>query len=194
MTYETKGGLPIIPFATPQAWQAWLAEHHATSPGLWLKLAKKATGIPSITYDEALDSALCYGWIDGQKGSYDEQFWLQRFTPRRAKSKWSKRNREIVARLFEEGKMRPAGLHEVELAQQDGRWQAAYDSQANAAVPDDLQAMLDKNPKAQAFFNQLNSANRYAILYRIHDAKRPETRARHIEKFVAMLNEHKKLY
>jgi uncharacterized protein YdeI (YjbR/CyaY-like superfamily) len=194
MTYETKGDLPIIPFATPEAWQTWLAEHHATSPGLWLKLAKKATGIPSITYDEALDSALCYGWIDGQKGSYDEQFWLQRFTPRRAKSKWSKRNREIVARLVKEGKMQLAGLREVELAQQDGRWQAAYDSQANAAVPDDLQAMLDKNPKAQAFFNQLNSANRYAILYRIHDAKRPETRARHIEKFVAMLNEHKKLY
>ena len=194
MTYETKGDLPIIPFATPESWQTWLAEHHATSPGLWLKLAKKATGIPSITYDEALDSALCYGWIDGQKGSYDEQFWLQRFTPRRPKSKWSKRNREIVARLVEEGKMQPAGLREVELAQQDGRWQAAYDSQANAAVPDDLQAMLDKNPKAQAFFNQLNSVNRYAILYRIHDAKRPETRARRIEKFVAMLNEHKKLY
>lgn len=194
MQYEMKNDLPLIPFATIAEWENWLAENHATSPGLWVKLAKKGSGIPSINYQEALDGGLCYGWIDGQKGSYDDQYFLQRFTPRRPKSKWSKRNRERVAELTAAGRMRPPGLREVEKAKEDGRWQAAYDSQANVVVPDDFQAKLDQNPQAKAFWETLNSTNRYAILYRIHDAKRPQTRARRIDKFIDMLNQGQTIY
>lgn len=194
MTNETKGDLPVIPFESQQDWDEWLQDYHDTAPGLWLKMAKKSSNIKSLNYQEALDIALRYGWIDSQKAGYDEQFWLQRFTPRRPRSKWSKNNCERVTELIEQGLMKPAGMLEVEQAQQDGRWDKAYESQANITVPDDLQQKLDENPKAQAFFDTLNSANRYAILYQIHDAKRPETRARRIEKYVAMLNEHKKLY
>ena len=190
----TKPELPIIPFASPGDWEAWLAEHHATSDGLWLKISKKDSGISSVTYAEALDVALCYGWIDGQKGKFDDDYYLQRFTPRRPRSKWSKINRGKVTKLIEEGKMKPAGFREVEKAKADGRWDAAYESQSNATVPEDLQRELDKNPEADAFFETLNSTNRYAILYQIEEAKKPETRTRRIEKFVAMLSKHEKPY
>jgi uncharacterized protein YdeI (YjbR/CyaY-like superfamily) len=186
--------LPIVPFESPAAWEAWLEEHHAASEGLWLKISKKDSGIESVSYAEALDVALCYGWIDGQKGRFDEKFWLQRFTPRRPRSKWSKVNREKVAGLIKSGRMKPAGLREVEKAKSDGRWDAAYEAQSKATVPDDLRLALDANPKAAGFFETLNRANRYAILYRVGEAKRPQTRARRIEKFVAMLAEGEKIY
>ncbi len=186
--------LPILPFATRGAWEAWLDEHHAASEGLWLKIAKKGSGIETVSYPEALEVALCYGWIDGQKASFDDRHWLQRFTPRRSRSKWSKVNRQKAAELIERGAMKPAGLREVERAKADGRWGAAYDAQSTATVPDDLRRELEKNDAAREFFQTLNSANRYAILYQIGDAKKPETRARRIEKFVAMLAERKKLY
>lgn len=186
--------LPIIPFASPGDWEAWLAEHHATSDGLWLKIAKKGSGIASVSYAEALDVALCYGWIDSQKGKLDDDYFLQRFTPRKPRSKWSKINRDKVTKLIESGEMKPAGLREIEQAKADGRWDAAYESQSNATVPEDLKRELDKNPEAAAFFETLDSANRYAILYRIEEAKKPETRTRRIEKYVAMLSNHEKLH
>ncbi|MGB3633159.1 MAG: YdeI/OmpD-associated family protein [Rubrobacteraceae bacterium] len=189
-----KQDLPIIPFASPDAWEAWLTEHHATSNGLWLKISKKGSGISSVSYAEALDGALCYGWIDGQKGRFDDNYYLQRFTPRRPRSRWSKINREKVTKLIESGKMKPAGLQEVEKAKADGRWDAAYASQSNATVPEDLQQELDRNPEAAAFLATLNSTNRYAILYQIQDAKKLETRARRIEKYVTMLSKHEKPY
>lgn len=186
--------LPIIAFASPGAWEAWLEEHHASSSGLWLKIAKKASGIETVSYAEALDAALCYGWIDGQVNKFDEDYYLQRFTPRRPRSKWSQVNREKVTKLIERGRMKPAGLREIERAKADGRWDAAYEPPSKATVPDDLRTALEKNDEAREFFETLNSANRYAILYQIQDARKPETRARRIEKFVAMLAERKKLY
>ncbi len=194
MTKNAKQDLPVVPFESQKDWEAWLEEHHDTSVGLWLKISKKDSGIDSVSYSEALDVALIYGWIDSQKASFDDKCWLQRFTPRRPKSKWSKVNRKKATELIEQGKMKPAGLKQVELARQDGRWDRAYDSQSNAVVPDDFQQELDRNPGAQEFFAALNSANRYAILYQIQDAKKPETRARRIEKYITMLKEHKKLY
>jgi uncharacterized protein YdeI (YjbR/CyaY-like superfamily) len=191
---ERQQELPVLPFASQKAWEAWLEDYPDSSDGLWLKIAKKASGIETVTYAEAVEAALLYGWIDGQKASFDEEYCLQRFTPRRARSRWSKVNREKVAKLIEAGRMKPAGLREVELARADGRWEAAYDSPSTATVPEDLKRKLDENPKAAAFFATLNSANRYAILYNIQDAKRPETRARRIEKYVRMLEEEKKLY
>ena len=190
----TKDQLPILQFETPTDWEAWLEGQHARSPGLWLKLARKDSGIPSVTYPQALEVALCYGWIDSQKASFDQHFWLQRFTPRKAQSKWSKINRSKAEALIAADKMKAAGLREVELARQDGRWDQAYDPPSTAVVPPDLQEQLDQNPRAQAFFSGLDSRNRYAILYRLQSAKRPETRARHIARFIAMLNEGKKLY
>jgi uncharacterized protein YdeI (YjbR/CyaY-like superfamily) len=189
-----KDDLPILPFASPSDWEAWLADRHVTANGIWLKLAKAASGIASVTYAEALDVALCYGWIDGQKAPFDDRYWLQRFTPRRARSKWSKVNREKVEALIAAGRMQPAGLCEIERAKADGRWNAAYDSQRTMTIPDDLQQVLDANPHAAAFFAGLTGANRYAILYRIHDAKRPETRQRRIEQFIQMLAEGRALY
>ena len=186
--------LPILPFATRGAWEAWLDEHHAASEGLWLKIAKKGSGIETVSYPEALEVALCYGWIDGQKASFDDRYWLQRFTPRRSRSKWSKVNRQKATELIERGAMKPAGLREVERAKADGRWDAAYDAQSTATVPDDLRRQLEKNDAAREFFQTLNSANRYAILYRLQDAKKPETRARRLEQFVTMLKEGRKLY
>ena len=194
MTQETKKGLPIVPFASQDEWERWLEEHHATSDGLWLKIAKKNAGVNSVTYDEALDVALCYGWIDSQGGAYDDNFYLQRFTPRRSRSKWSMKNCKRVAELIEQGKMREAGLQEVELARQDGRWDHAYEGQSSMTVPPDFHQKLEENPAARDFFATLNRTNRYAILYRIQDARKPETRLRRIEKFVTMLNERKKLY
>jgi uncharacterized protein YdeI (YjbR/CyaY-like superfamily) len=194
MTTKKKPELPIIPFASPKAWETWLEEQHTTSDGLWLKIAKKGSGIETVSYAEALEAALCYGWIDGQKASFDDRYWLQRFTPRKPRSKWSKINRQKATELIERGEMKPAGLREVERAKADGRWDAAYDAQSTATVPDDLRRELEKNEVARVFFSKLDSANRYAILYQIQDAKRPETRARRIAKYVAMLSEQKKIY
>jgi uncharacterized protein YdeI (YjbR/CyaY-like superfamily) len=190
----TSTDLPVVPFASREAWALWLEERHSTSDGLWLKIAKKGSGIDTVTYSEALEVALCYGWIDGQKASFDDRYWLQRFTPRRARSKWSKVNRRKAMELIERDDMKPAGLREVERAKADGRWDAAYDAQSTARVPEDLRRELERNEAAREFFETLNSANRYAILYQIQDAKKPETRARRIEKYVAMLGEGKKIY
>jgi uncharacterized protein YdeI (YjbR/CyaY-like superfamily) len=180
--------LPIKVFASQETWERWLDRNHAKAQGIWLKFAKKASRKWTVTYPEALDVALCYGWIDGQTRGLDEDYYLQRFTPRRARSKWSKINREHVARLIEQGRMRPAGLAEVERAKADGRWAAAYDSPSRIQPTPELLAALEASPKAKALFEQLDSQNRYAILYRIHDAKRPETRARRVEQFVEMLS------
>lgn len=185
---------PVLRFNTQAAWDAWLLENHLASAGVWLQFAKKDSGLPSITYADALETALCYGWIDGQKKSLDESFWLQKFTPRGKRSIWSKVNREKAEALIRSGQMKPAGLQQVDLAKQDGRWQAAYDSQSSAIVPDDLQAELDRNPQAKDFFLTLDSRNRYAILFRIQTAKKPETRRQRIEKFVKMLENHETLY
>jgi uncharacterized protein YdeI (YjbR/CyaY-like superfamily) len=186
--------LPTILFATQAEWTAWLDANGATAKGLWVRLAKKNSGLHSIDYAQALEVALCYGWIDGLKRTYDEQSWLQRFTPRGPKSIWSKINRDKAQALIDAGRMQPAGLAAVEAAQRDGRWDAAYDSQSNATVPDDFQAALDANPAAHAFFATLNSVNRYAILFRIHQAKRAETRAKRIRDFVEMLARQEKIY
>lgn len=186
--------LPIILFEEQKAWAEWLDQHHAEAAGIWLRLAKKGSGITSVSYDEAVEAALCYGWIDGQKKSYDETSWLQKFTPRGAKSVWSKINRDKVQRLIASGQMKPAGLKAVEAAQQDGRWEAAYDSPAQAEVPADFQAELDRNVEAKAFFATLNKTNRYAILWRIQTAKKAETRARRIQQFIEMLARQEKLY
>lgn len=191
---DTRDGLPILAFASAAEWEAWLDEHHASAAGVWLRLARKGSGIESVSRSDALDAALCYGWIDGQAASLDDHFWLQRFTPRTASSKWSKVNRQKVEKLIEAGRMRPAGLAEIERAKRDGRWDRAYDSPSTAAVPDDLRRALDENPRAREFFDRLDSRNRYAILHRIQTAKRAETRARRIEKFVAMLDAGETLY
>ena len=179
--------LPTIFLASAREWEEWLEANHATSPGVWLKIAKKDTGIESVRYPEVLESALCFGWIDGQREALDERYFLQRFTPRQPRSKWSKINREKAERLVPAGRMRPAGLAEVERAKADGRWEMAYESQSRIAVPDDLERELATRPQAKEFFFQLGSQNRYAILYRLQDAKKPETRARRLAKFVAML-------
>ncbi len=179
---------------TKAAWAAWLAKNHRASEGIWLRLAKKAADTPSVTYAEAIDVALCYGWIDGQKQADNEHFWLQRFTPRSARSIWSKINRDKATKLMANGQMKAAGLKEIERAKNDGRWDAAYDSARTAEVPIDFQAALDRNPKAKAFFATLNSSNRYAILFRIQTAKKIETRESRIQKFVQMLENHEKLH
>jgi uncharacterized protein YdeI (YjbR/CyaY-like superfamily) len=180
--------LPELIVRDPAAWRAWLAEHHADPAGVWLVLAKKGTEKPtSLTYDEALEEALCHGWIDGQARRRDEATYRQRFTPRRRRSAWSKRNTGIAERLRAEGRMHPAGHAEVERAKADGRWDAAYAGPASIEVPPDLAEALAAEPKAQVMFETLNSQNRYAVLYRIATAKRAHTRARRIEQFVAML-------
>ena len=189
-----KPELPVVPFASRGAWEEWLEERHASCNGVWLKIAKRGSGIESVTFAEALDVALCYGWIDSQADKFDGDYWLQRFTPRRPRSKWSRVNREKVARLIEEGRMKPAGLREVERARADGRWDAAYEPPSAATVPDDLRVALEQNEGAREFFEKLDKTNRYAILHRIQDAKKPETRARRIARYVAMLAEGEKLY
>lgn len=177
--------LPIIPFASQAAWENWLEENHANSAGLWLKIAKKASGVPTITFGEALDAALCFGWIDGQRRGYDDVWYVQRFTPRRSRSRWSEINQEKIRLLTEQGRMRPAGLAEVERAKADGRWDEAYASPSNIEVPDDLQRALDEDQSAAGAFAALKSADRYSILYRLHHTTKRETRARIIESFVA---------
>ncbi len=194
MTPKTTAELPELTFKRQKDWATWLRQNHAASAGVWLRLAKKGAGLQSVSYDEALEEALCYGWIDGQSKSVDESWWRQKFVPRRARSIWSKVNRERAERLIAAGRMQPAGLNEVERAKQDGRWDAAYDSPSRATVPDDLQAALERNPQARTFFATLDSRNRYAILFRIQTAKKPETRAKRIEQFVRMLAAGEKLY
>ncbi len=184
----------VLPFESKKKWAEWLAKGHDQSAGVWLKLAKKDSGIPSVTYDQALDVALCYGWIDGQKKGFDDKYWLQKFTPRGPKSIWSKINTGKAERLIANGEMKSAGLRAIEAAQQDGRWEAAYASQKSISVPEDFQAALDKNKKARAFFATLNSVNRYAILFRIHNAKKAETRAKKIQQFIEMLERGEKIH
>jgi uncharacterized protein YdeI (YjbR/CyaY-like superfamily) len=184
---------PVRSFATPRAWSAWI-EAHPESRGLWVKFAKKGSKSASITYAEALDVALAWGWIDGQKKKLDDAWWLQRFCPRRPKSIWSKINCGKADALLAAGEMTPRGVAEVERAKSDGRWAAAYESQSRSSVPPDLAVALKANPRAARFFETLESYNRYAILFRIHTAKKPETRVARIEKFVAMLSRHEKLH
>lgn len=191
---ESYQGEPIGAFASVPAWEAWLTAQHGDSTGLWLKIGKKGCPEPTVTYSDALDAALCFGWIDAQKRPYDEQYFLQRFTGRKARSKWSKINCGRVEALTAAGRMRPAGLREVERAKADGRWDAAYEGQATAAPPEDLQRALDAEPEAAAFFGTLDRANRYAVIYRVQDAKREATRAARIEKFVEMLRKHETLH
>lgn len=186
-TEETRAGLPVLAFANVAAFEAWLASEPRTSKGLWLKLAKKGSGVASLSKSEAIDAALCHGWIDGQLDRYDDQSWLVRFTPRKRASKWSEVNRTRALELIASGRMQPAGLAEIETAQADGRWATAYAPASTATVPPDLQAALDASPEAAAFFATLKGANRYAVLYRIGTAKKPETRAKRISHFVAML-------
>jgi uncharacterized protein YdeI (YjbR/CyaY-like superfamily) len=186
--------LPVLGFEDPAAFQAWLAGQHAASSGIWLKIPRKGSAGPGVTYPEALAIALCFGWIDGQKGRLDDDYWLQRFTPRQPGSRWSKINTEKATELIEAGRMQPAGLREVERARADGRWDAAYAGQRSMGVPPDLEHALAGNDAARAFFATVSGANRYAILYRIADAKRPATRARRIEKYVAMLAAHETIH
>lgn len=184
---------PTMLFLSQADWEAWLEANYNQSDGLWMQIAKKDGGKSSVSYQEALDVALCFGWIDGQKGSMDEVYWLQKFTPRRKQSPWSAVNVEKVAKLIEAGKMREAGMKEIERAKADGRWDAAYQPQSKMTVPEDLQAALDANPEAAEFFKTLKSAPRYAMLYRLQTAKKPETRAKRIAEYVAMLAEKKSL-
>jgi uncharacterized protein YdeI (YjbR/CyaY-like superfamily) len=194
MPSELPTELPTLSFATADEFAGWLAEHHADVPGLWLKIAKKSAQTPTLDYAGALEVALCWGWIDGQKRSLDDNYWLQRFTPRSARSKWSRINRDKAEALIASGHMQPAGLAQVDKARSDGRWDAAYEGSRSASVPDDLTAALAKEPAAAALFESLDSRNRYSILYRIQDAKRPQTRAARIEKYVAMLARGERIY
>lgn len=180
--------------ASAAAWERWLQGHHAAAAGVWLRMAKKDSGIPSVNHADALELALCYGWIDGQRKAQDDKHFLQRFTPRTPRSTWSKINRDKALKLIDQGRMQPAGLAEVERARADGRWEAAYDGQRAASVPPDLQAALDADPEAAAFFAKLDSRNRYAVLFRVQGAKKPETRARRIAQFAQMLAKGEKIY
>jgi uncharacterized protein YdeI (YjbR/CyaY-like superfamily) len=186
--------LPTIAFASRADWAEWLETNHERADGVWVKFAKKGSGIDTVSYAEAVEAALCFGWIDGLAKSIDEHWYRQRFTPRRARSKWSQINRARAEALVESGAMRSAGLREIERAKADGRWEAAYPSPSKIEVPDDLRAALDANPAAAQFFEQLDATNRYAVLYRVLDAKRPDTRARRIEQFVAMLARGEKIH
>ena len=179
--------LPVRRFASRAAWEKWLAANHERSPGLWIEFGKKGSGLASVTYAEAVEVALCHGWIDSQAKPLDEKRYRQRFTPRRPRSRWSQRNRAAVERLLAEGRLAPAGRREMEAAKRDGRWAAAYASPRTITVPADLRASLARSPKARRAFEGLDGANRYAILYRLHDAKKAETRQRRLEQFVRML-------
>jgi len=193
MEIHKKDNLPIILFKTEADWALWL-EENIGSAGVWVKIAKKKSGIKSINYQEALDVALCYGWIDGLKHKYDEKCFLQRFTARKPKSNWSKINREKVERLIAEGKMKPAGLLSIEVAKKNGSWDTAYDTQKNAEVPADLQAELDKNRDAAEFFKSIESVNRYAIIFRLQTARSPEIRLKRLNQFMEMLKRKEKLH
>ena len=186
--------LPLLRCVNKTEWSDWLGSHHEQSPGVWLIIAKIDSSEPSVTYPEAVEAALCYGWIDGQKRSHSPAAWLQKFTRRGKKSIWSKINRDKALALIERGEMKPPGMTEVDRAREDGRWQAAYDPPSRASVPADFQVALDGSPEAQKFWSTLNSANRYAVLFRIQNVKKAETRAKRIEQFVAMLERHEKLH
>jgi uncharacterized protein YdeI (YjbR/CyaY-like superfamily) len=185
---------PIVPFASGKEWEAWLEKNHETASGVWMQFYKKASGLPTISWGEAVPIALCYGWIDSQARAYDEKSYLQKFTPRGPKSIWSKINTEHVERLIKEGKMKPAGLAAVAAAKADGRWEKAYDSPKNMTVPEDFLQELDKHKKAKAFFATLNKANTYAIPWRLQTAKKPETRERRMQQLLEMLEKGEKLH
>lgn len=191
---EERAGLPILAFKDLAALERWLEAQPANSPGLWIKFAKAGSGIESVTKPEAIDAALCAGWIDGQLDKYDDAHWLVRFTPRKPRSKWSQVNRARAEELIAAGRVRSAGWAQIEAARADGRWDAAYAPASKAQVPSDLQAALDQSPEAAAFFATLTGANRYAILYRIAAVKKPETRARKITGFIAMLERHETVH
>lgn len=191
---EQRAGLPIIAFPDLAALEDWFEANSASSRGLWIKFAKAGSGIASVSKSEAIDAALCRGWIDGQLDKYDDAHWLVRFAPRTPRSKWSQVNRARAVELLDEGRIRPAGLAQIEAAKADGRWDSAYASASKAEVPPDLQAALDQSPQAAAFFAALTGANRYAILYRIGAVKRPETRARKIASFITMLERHETVH
>jgi uncharacterized protein YdeI (YjbR/CyaY-like superfamily) len=184
----------IVEFADAEAWANWLEDNHATTPdGVWIRHAKKATGIPSVTHPEALEVAICFGWIDAQRLPDNETHYLQRYTPRRPRSKWSQRNRDWATKLIAQGRMRPAGLAEVEAAKRDGRWDAAYPPQSASPIPPDFQQALDENPEAKAFFATLTGTRRYSFLYRLHNVSRPDTRAKRIAGYIERLNNRKTL-
>ena len=185
---------PILPFESAKAWETWIAKNHSGSEGVWLQMFKKDSGKRTVTYDEALDVALCYGWIDGQKKSYDKESFLQKFTPRRPRSVWSKRNQDHVARLIKSRRMKPAGLKAIAAAKKDGRWERAYDSPKNMTIPEDFLKELSKNKKAKEFFGTLNKANLYAIAWRLQTAKKPETREKRKQAILAMLAKGEKLH
>jgi len=185
---------PTLEFAARAEWEAWLAQHHASAKGVWIRLSKKGVQPATLSRADVLEVALCWGWIDGQAKSLGETHWVQRFTPRRRQSRWSQINRAAAEQLIARGLMQPSGLAEVEAARADGRWDAAYASPANITVPDDLQRAFDAEPRAREQFDALDSRNRFAVLYRIEEAKRPQTRAARIEKFVAMLARGEKLH
>lgn len=187
MNVVAKPDLPELSFADAHEWERWLELEHGRAPGVWMRIAKKGAETATVQYPQALEVALCWGWIDGQKKSIDAHWWKQKFTPRAKRSIWSQVNRDKVQALIAAGRMRPAGLAEIERAKADGRWDAAYASQGKVEVPPDLQAALDADPRAKAFFATLDGTNRYAILFRTHTAKRPETRAKRIAQFVEML-------
>jgi uncharacterized protein YdeI (YjbR/CyaY-like superfamily) len=194
VTKAVKPDLPVKLFRNQTAWDSWLARHAGSSPGLWLRIAKKAASLKSVSYAEALESALCHGWIDGQRRARDEDTFLQRFTPRGPRSIWSKINRTKALELIEADRMRAAGLEAIERAKRNGRWDAAYDSHTTAEVPDDFLAALDRNPAAKAFFATLNSQNRFAVIFRLQTALRDDTRVRRIEKFIEMFSRNEKLH
>jgi uncharacterized protein YdeI (YjbR/CyaY-like superfamily) len=191
---STSKDFKIIPFKSQKEWERWLHKNHKVSEGIWLKFFKKDSGIKTITYSQALDEALCYGWIDGQLKSYDDKSWIQKFTPRRSKSIWSKRNTENINRLIKLGKMKPAGLSEVEKAKSDGRWQKAYDSPGKMTIPEDFLKKLSKDKNAKTFFDGLNKANTYAIAWRLQTAKKPETREKRMKLILAMLSRGEKFH
>ena len=189
-----KDNLPVLTFKTAKEWEKWIGKNYASSQGIWLRFYKKVSGVPSVTYPEAVEVSLCYGWIDGQANKYDEKSYLQRFTPRRPKSIWAKKNIERVTSLIASGKMKPAGLKEVEAAKADGRWEMAYDSPATMEIPGDFLAALSKNPKAKKFFETLNKTNRYSIAWRLQTAKKTETREKRMKTILEMLSKKEKFH
>lgn len=193
MQKQDNNNLPVLSFETQSEWEKWLAQNHGLTTGIWLRIFKKASKVKTIVYAEALEEALCYGWIDGQLKPYDEQSYLQRFTPRRPRSIWSKRNIENITRLEENGKLKPSGLKEIEAAKADGRWAAAYDSPSEMKIPDDFMTELSKNKEALTFFESLNKINKYAIGWRLQTAKKPETREKRMKQILEMMAKKEKL-
>jgi len=189
-----KSNIPILSFASPKEWEQWLAINYTNANGIWIRFFKKGSAVSSVTYTQALDEALCYGWIDGQKKLFDKQSYLTKYTPRRAKSIWSKKNIEHVARLYKLGKMKPSGIQEAENAKADGRWDRAYDSPSNMKIPDDFLKKLSQNKKAKTFFDTLNKTNTYAITWRLQTAKKLETREKRMEQLIEMLSQEKKFH